>query len=406
MLSPDVVLVGRAVLCGGGERDTYLEWRMAQNFFECVVMLKNCSARIPTIASKTEQDLRSMMPGFPPWGWLQKAREVLWRAGKEHLRRNPGEADPSGDSGIHLECLSGFDLQLMSWGDGTRVPTLGNHLVIVGTDNNNVLHVRVFDQGGDWVTDTDETKLPPAQAQAISALKQQLPDLLLPHVLTDAEKARVLGEVSSILTVRDLSVQIPNCEETRQRLIGLVLLRDELDDYMVRIARDPCMATAFASEEAGRPRVAGSAGTDSATDDAGGLSRDAGGRASGGGEEGRVPQANAGKHPKTDAPPEPPIILGGPDDDLTVCGKRKPPLPPAQYRVVKALVEARGERLSKDTLRGRTKDNRGNVVEDPVGALKRLRKRDRDFKRIIDMAGGPGRGYGLKDWPPTPTHKS
>jgi hypothetical protein len=87
----------------------------------------------------------------------------------------------------------------MSWGDGNGVPTSGSNLVIVGTDNNNVLHVRAFDQGGNRVTDTDETKLPPAQAQAISALKQQLPGLLPPHVLTAAEKAQVLGEVTSII---------------------------------------------------------------------------------------------------------------------------------------------------------------------------------------------------------------
>jgi hypothetical protein len=49
----------------------------------------------------------------------------------------------------------------------------------------------------------------------------------------------------------------------------------------------------------------------------------------------------------------------------------KPPLPPAQYRVVKALVDAyaANERLSKTQLEKRTKDARGNPVEDPVGAL-------------------------------------
>jgi len=93
---------------------------------------------------------------------------------------------------------SGFDLQLMSWGDGTGVPTSGNNLVIVGTDNNNLLHIRIFDQDGNRVTDIDETKLPPAQAQAILTLKQQLPGLLPPHVMTDAEKAQVLREATSI----------------------------------------------------------------------------------------------------------------------------------------------------------------------------------------------------------------
>jgi hypothetical protein len=78
----------------------------------------------------------------------------------------------------------GFDLGLMPWGDGTRVPTSGKHGVIVGTDNNDLLHIRIFDHDGDRVTDTDETKLPPAQAEAILALKQKLPGLLRRQNLT------------------------------------------------------------------------------------------------------------------------------------------------------------------------------------------------------------------------------
>jgi hypothetical protein len=103
-----------------------------------------------------------------------------------------------------------------------------------------------------------------------------------------------------------------------------------------------------------------------------------------------------------------PIVLRGPDDDVVVCGKRKDPLPPAQYRVIKALVDAKAneERLTVEALRNRTTDEKGNPVEDPLGALKRLRNRDRDWKRIIDMAGVRGRGYGLKDCPPTYTQKN
>jgi hypothetical protein len=91
-----------------------------------------------------------------------------------------------------------------------------------------------------------------------------------------------------------------------------------------------------------------------------------------------------------------------------VWGKEKDPLPPAQYRVVKALVEAKakGERLSKDALCRRTKDAKGNTVEDPVGALERLCRRDKDWQDVIDMAKTPGRGYGLKDKPPTPNQKN
>jgi hypothetical protein len=407
LLSPDVVRVGEAVLCRGGERDTYLEWKMTQTFFKCVVMLKNFNVRIPTIISKTERELRSMMPGFPPWGWLQEAREWLWRVGEERLRRHPGEANPSGDSGIDFE---EFDLRLMSSvGDVDDIPTVGKTLVIVA-DVRGVLHFRIFESDGRIVVDTDESRLS-AQAGPIADLKKRLENLWPPHQPEEEEKDQIITAVTSIvghIHFERLWVRIPEYEETRQRLIELIPLRNELDDYLVRIARDPCMATAFASEEASSPHVTAEAGAESAADDAGSLSRGVEGRAGGGGEEGRVPQANAGKHAKTDDPPVPLIVLGGPDDELTVCGKRKAPLPPAQYRVVKALVEAKakGERLSKDVLLQRTKADDGNLVEDPVGALKRLRKRDGDFKQIIDMAGVPGRGYGLKDCPPTPTHKS
>jgi len=113
------------------------------------------------------------------------------------------------------------------------------------------------------------------------------------------------------------------------------------------------------------------------------------------------------------APPPPeaniePVVLGGPDDSAFVWGKEKDPLPPAQYRVIKALVEARAknERLSKDNLCNRTKDEKGNAVEDPVGALERLCRRDKDWRDVIDMAKVPGRGYGLKDKPPTPTQRN
>lgn len=93
----------------------------------------------------------------------------------------------------------GFDLRLMSWGDGTGVPTSGSNLFIVGTDNKNLLHIRIYDAAGNRVTDTDETKLPAGQAAAIATLKQQLPGLLPPHVLTDAEKAQVIEEATSIV---------------------------------------------------------------------------------------------------------------------------------------------------------------------------------------------------------------
>jgi hypothetical protein len=87
----------------------------------------------------------------------------------------------------------------MSWGDGSGVPTSGSNLVIVGTDNNGLLHIRILDATGNKVTDTDETKLPATQAGAIRALKQRLPGLLPPHILIDAEKAQLITEAISIV---------------------------------------------------------------------------------------------------------------------------------------------------------------------------------------------------------------
>ncbi len=103
----------------------------------------------------------------------------------------------------------------------------------------------------------------------------------------------------------------------------------------------------------------------------------------------------------SEAPADPPVVLNGPDNEVIVWGKQKPPLPPAQYRVVKALVDAyaSGERLSKDQLVIRTRDAQGNELA-PLGALRRLRKNgDRD--QAIDMAVIPTRGYSLKARPHT-----
>ena len=105
---------------------------------------------------------------------------------------------------IYLPKQSGvyylYEPRLMSWGDGTGVPTSGNNLVIVGADNGGMLHIRIFDAAGTF-TDTVETNpnLPAAAFAAIAALKQQLPGLLPPHVLTGNEKDQVIGEVASIV---------------------------------------------------------------------------------------------------------------------------------------------------------------------------------------------------------------
>jgi hypothetical protein len=123
--------------------------------------------------------------------------------------------------GAQANTLTGYDLQLMSWGDGSNVPTSGRNLVIAGLDNDGLLHIRTFDYAGvrtdtyeemeggalDLVTadaaghvlsDTPESNLPAAQAQAIADLKQRLPDLLPPYSLSDTERSDVLSEATLI----------------------------------------------------------------------------------------------------------------------------------------------------------------------------------------------------------------
>jgi predicted ATP-binding protein involved in virulence len=94
---------------------------------------------------------------------------------------------------------TGYDLRIGSWGDGSEVPTSGRNLVIVGTDHNDRLHIRIFDASGNGVTDTDETKLPATQAGAISTLRQRLSGWSPPHVPTAAERAELVSEVTSIV---------------------------------------------------------------------------------------------------------------------------------------------------------------------------------------------------------------
>src|SRR5947209_14303231 len=55
-----------------------------------------------------------------------------------------------------LKTREGYDLQLMSWGDGSSVPTSGQRLVVFGLDPGGLLHIRTFDNAGGR-TDTYET---------------------------------------------------------------------------------------------------------------------------------------------------------------------------------------------------------------------------------------------------------
>ena len=98
------------------------------------------------------------------------------------------------------------------------MPTSGKKLVVIGIDDNDRLHIRIFDAGGKRVMDTDEKKLSGAQAVAIFTLKQQLSGLLPPQVLTGAKKGRVMRKVTSIAlqTSRDPQRQLHQAKPRQQ----------------------------------------------------------------------------------------------------------------------------------------------------------------------------------------------
>jgi hypothetical protein len=105
-----------------------------------------------------------------------------------------------------------FDLGLMSWDDVSEVPTSsGENLVVVGTDYNGLLHIRIFDAAGICVVDTDADEMElPDKAEAIATLKEHIATLkqrllhLPPYVWTsnlvaDAEKDLMISAATSIV---------------------------------------------------------------------------------------------------------------------------------------------------------------------------------------------------------------
>ncbi len=115
---------------------------------------------------------------------------------------------------VHFAIRIGFDLQLVSWGDGSGVPRSGYNLVIFGADTMNRLHIRIFDADGDRITDADETTLPASKAGPISALKRQLQELSPPHGMTTQERQQILRAAASIAD-RELAM------EYGSRLVGV-----------------------------------------------------------------------------------------------------------------------------------------------------------------------------------------
>jgi len=119
--------------------------------------------------------------------------------------RATGNATIAGGTLAHIGTdfdVSKANLLLVSWGDGSDVPTSANNFVVVGLDNKNLLHIRIFNGDGQEVADTDETQLSAPEARKIASLKQQIPgflQLFVSHQLSAAQEAQVLGDVASIL---------------------------------------------------------------------------------------------------------------------------------------------------------------------------------------------------------------
>ena len=155
----------------------------------------------PAAAAVTDAVWQTLLPDYFQWVPIDPTTESQ---SQNFNNFYPGAtAATAGDATKQLAAMQlqggGLALQVMPWGNGSGVPTSGNNLVIVGIDNQGLLHIRIFDDAGNEVTDTDETKLPSTEAGAIATLKQQIPGLLPPHVLTVAEQVQIINEATSIV---------------------------------------------------------------------------------------------------------------------------------------------------------------------------------------------------------------
>jgi hypothetical protein len=74
------------------------------------------------------------------------------------------------------------------------------------------------------------------------------------------------------------------------------------------------------------------------------------------------------------------VILRGPGDPVIVCGKEKSKLTRPQYDVIKALLAAGEDGLSKDKLDECSSHNYAYKI------LQRLRDSDPDWAKVIQMA--------------------
>ncbi len=144
------------------------------------------------------------------------------------------------------------DLQLITVSSVRDIPTTGKNEILVAKVNN-LLHFRIFDENGNLVADTNETKMTlMAQAPVLADLKKQLESVWPPHKLAKNEKERVVTTVASLVGHIPLGsfelgvttvgfnmltqiVSVPN-EKDRHRVIPGQKLRFDYD-HMGRVTK-------------------------------------------------------------------------------------------------------------------------------------------------------------------------
>lgn len=89
------------------------------------------------------------------------------------------------------------EVQLLKVKDYSCIPAKGRNAIVVCLIENR-LYFRLFDEYGNMVVDTDETKLR-AKASQIAELRKHLDTMLPPHKLTEEEKDWMTSSVASIV---------------------------------------------------------------------------------------------------------------------------------------------------------------------------------------------------------------
>jgi hypothetical protein len=143
-------------------------------------------------------------------------RWVVTRAGEEPRRVFTDPREPDGDNdqlpdgaekyrtevrifdGVKSVVYSAaeFNVQVMPWGDGTGVPTSGQSLIIFGVDDDDRLHIRIFDARGKLFIDADETELPSSAAPFIPNVRTRISAIQSAPI--DQRKA-FINEIKNVL---------------------------------------------------------------------------------------------------------------------------------------------------------------------------------------------------------------